>query len=171
MSGNTYSVIHRVHTEWQWSLSGVHPIMMEKLAKPGEGGRCTPTPFHCIYHHVESCGVCFSWEGRYTPSISALSLYVPYSVVSSAALQISLCQRMKGLNPDLCNDALTWLIYNILSTNINTVVWCLISTYRVGLTTTFGKWHVATVTSIQGHLSIFFHLSALHGSLRGESVN
>jgi hypothetical protein len=27
-------------------LSGVHPIMMEKLAHPGEGGGCTPTLFH-----------------------------------------------------------------------------------------------------------------------------
>ncbi len=29
---------HRVHTEWQWPLSGVHSIMMEKLAQPDEGG-------------------------------------------------------------------------------------------------------------------------------------
>jgi hypothetical protein len=26
---------HRVHTEWQWPLSGVHSTMMEKLAQPG----------------------------------------------------------------------------------------------------------------------------------------
>jgi hypothetical protein len=26
----------------------VHPIMMEKLALAGEGGGCTPTPFHPI---------------------------------------------------------------------------------------------------------------------------
>ena len=32
--------------EWQRPLSGVHPIMMEKLAQAGEGGGCTPTPFH-----------------------------------------------------------------------------------------------------------------------------
>jgi hypothetical protein len=31
---------------------GVHSIMMEKVAKAGEGGRYTPTPFHYIYHHV-----------------------------------------------------------------------------------------------------------------------
>jgi hypothetical protein len=47
----------RVHTEWQWPLSGVHPIMMVKSAQPGGGGGCTPTPFHSIYHHVQSCGV------------------------------------------------------------------------------------------------------------------
>jgi hypothetical protein len=38
-------------------LSGVHSIMMEKLAQPSEGGGWTPTPFHYIYHHVQSCGV------------------------------------------------------------------------------------------------------------------
>jgi hypothetical protein len=30
----------------------VHSIMMEKLAQAGEGGGCTPTLFHYIYHHV-----------------------------------------------------------------------------------------------------------------------
>jgi hypothetical protein len=29
---------HRVHAEWQRPLSGVHSIMMEKLAQAGEGG-------------------------------------------------------------------------------------------------------------------------------------
>jgi hypothetical protein len=42
----------RVHTEWQRPLSGIHYIMMEKLAQAGEGGKCTPIPFHYIYHHV-----------------------------------------------------------------------------------------------------------------------
>jgi hypothetical protein len=32
-------------------LSGVHLIMWVKLAQAGEGGGCTPTPFHYIYHH------------------------------------------------------------------------------------------------------------------------
>jgi hypothetical protein len=26
--------------------------MMEKLAQPGEGGGCKPTPFHYIYHYM-----------------------------------------------------------------------------------------------------------------------
>ncbi len=40
---------HRVHTEWQRPLSGVHSIMMEKLAQPGvEVGGCTPTPVHYL---------------------------------------------------------------------------------------------------------------------------
>jgi hypothetical protein len=46
---------HRVHTEWQWPLSGAHSIM-EKLAQPGAGGGC----FHSIYHHKPSCCVCSS---------------------------------------------------------------------------------------------------------------
>jgi hypothetical protein len=39
-----------------------------------------PTPFHYIYHRVQSFYVCPSWEGRYTPPISNLPLYM-YSVV------------------------------------------------------------------------------------------
>ncbi len=37
---------HRVHSEWRWQISGVHPIWMEKSALVGEGRGCTPTPFH-----------------------------------------------------------------------------------------------------------------------------
>ncbi len=43
------NISHRVHIEWQWPLSGVYSIMMEKSAQPGAGGGCTPTPFHSIY--------------------------------------------------------------------------------------------------------------------------
>jgi hypothetical protein len=39
---------HRVHTERQLPISGVHPIMMEKSALAGGDGGCTPTPFHSI---------------------------------------------------------------------------------------------------------------------------
>ncbi len=42
---------HRVHTQWQWPLSGIHYTMMVKSARPGEDGGCTPFPFYCIYHH------------------------------------------------------------------------------------------------------------------------
>jgi hypothetical protein len=49
---------HRVHTEWQWPLSGVHTTIMRiKSAQPGVVGGCTPSPFHSIYHHEQSCGV------------------------------------------------------------------------------------------------------------------
>ncbi len=37
-----------------------------------EGGGCTPTPFHSIFLHVQSCSVRFSWEGRYAFCISSL---------------------------------------------------------------------------------------------------
>jgi hypothetical protein len=61
--------IHRV--EWQWPISGVHSIMMEKSAHAGEGEGCSPNPFHYIYYHVQSCSgsVRSSWEGRYTTPI------------------------------------------------------------------------------------------------------
>ncbi len=62
---------HRVHTEWQWSLSGVHSIIP---AQSGESGGCTPTLFYYIYHHVQSCGVRSCWEVWY--AISPLPLYV-----------------------------------------------------------------------------------------------
>jgi hypothetical protein len=67
---HTKSGTHRVHAEWQRPLSGV--LMIKKLTQDGEDGGCTPTPFHYIYHHVQSCGVCSSREGRYTPPISIL---------------------------------------------------------------------------------------------------
>ncbi len=53
-------------------------MMVKPAQQPGEGGPvgCTPSPFHSIYHHEQSCGVRFSWEGRYTPPISPLTLYV-----------------------------------------------------------------------------------------------
>jgi hypothetical protein len=43
---------HRLQTD-----SGVHSILMEKLAQAGEGGGCTPTPFQYINNHEQSCGV------------------------------------------------------------------------------------------------------------------
>ncbi len=67
---------HRVLTKWQWPISDVHSIMMEKTSLGWWWWGCTPTPFHSIYHHVQSCSVRSSWEGRYTPSISSLPLYV-----------------------------------------------------------------------------------------------
>ncbi len=53
----------REHTEWQWPISGVHSLMMEKSALADENGGCTPTPFHSSYHHVQSCSI--QW---YTPA-------------------------------------------------------------------------------------------------------
>ncbi len=72
---------HRVHAEWQLPLSGIHFTMMEKLAQPGDGwGGCTSTPFHSIYNHLQSCGVCSSWEGRYCTLPQFLLYPYMYSV-------------------------------------------------------------------------------------------
>jgi hypothetical protein len=51
---------HRVHTEWQWPLSGVYSIMMVKSA----------LPLSLYQLSRASCGVGSSWEGRYTTPIS-----------------------------------------------------------------------------------------------------
>ncbi len=71
-------------TEWQRPLSGVHSIMRVTISESAQPhvedeGR-TPTPFHSFYHHVQSCSVRSSWEGRYAPPVSTLSLNM-YSVL------------------------------------------------------------------------------------------
>jgi hypothetical protein len=77
MKAAVYDQDHTVDTEWQLPLSGVHSIMMEKLAQSSEdGGALHAISFHYIYHHVQSCDVCSSWEGRYTLPVSTLPLYV-----------------------------------------------------------------------------------------------
>jgi hypothetical protein len=43
-----YCLQHRVHTEWQLPLSGVHSIMMEKLAQDSVGGGARPPPFAIV---------------------------------------------------------------------------------------------------------------------------
>jgi hypothetical protein len=48
---NRFTVIPTEYTEKQPLLSGVHSVMRVKLALAGEGGGCTPTPSHYIYHH------------------------------------------------------------------------------------------------------------------------
>jgi hypothetical protein len=65
---------HRVYTEWQQPLSGVHPIKMEILAHASDGGEAHPPPFQYIYHHVQSCSVRSSWEGRYIPTFPLFHL-------------------------------------------------------------------------------------------------
>ncbi len=72
---------HRVHTEWQRPRSGVHSILIEKSALAGEGGGFTPTPFHSIYHHGQSCWCTLQlkWQihSFYFYSIPLYVLYVP----------------------------------------------------------------------------------------------
>ncbi len=55
---------HRVHTEWQWPISGAHSIMMEKSALASEGGWCLPTP---SAHPLS----------LYLPSSTKLQMYAP----------------------------------------------------------------------------------------------
>ncbi len=58
---------YKVHTEWRYPISGVHPIMMEKSALAVEGGSARQPPFHNIYYHIQSCSVRVrsGREGRY----------------------------------------------------------------------------------------------------------
>ncbi len=55
------------------------PSWWKNQPRPGEGGgrgvHAHPLSLF-IYHHVQSWGVRFSWECRYTPPISALPLHV-----------------------------------------------------------------------------------------------
>jgi hypothetical protein len=68
-------VHHIVHTEWRLLISGVHPIMMEKSALAGEGGKCTPTPFQPITITYK--------VGMYAPAERAdtLPLFLPQYVL------------------------------------------------------------------------------------------
>jgi hypothetical protein len=57
----------------------------------GGGARCTPSPFHCIYHHVQSCGVPYApAEGADTHSLFLLYPYM-YSVVSPQSSCSTVC--------------------------------------------------------------------------------
>jgi hypothetical protein len=88
------------YTEGQQQLSGVNSIMMEKLAQASQGGGCTPTPFHYIYHHVQSCGIGSSWEGSSTPPLFLLYPYMfsvlwtirnPHKVLNKCTVCLSVC--------------------------------------------------------------------------------
>ena len=67
---------YRVHTEWQWPLFDVHFIMMAKSAQPGEGGGVHTLPLLLYLPSRARLCVRSSWEGRCTPPISPLPLYV-----------------------------------------------------------------------------------------------
>ncbi len=68
---------HRVATATFWHNS----ITMENSALAGEGGGCTPTPFHYIYHHVQSCGVYAPAERADTLPLFLLYFFM-YSVIT-----------------------------------------------------------------------------------------
>ncbi len=63
---------------WLWitrkkTLETLFWISSKNSASGWWAGGCKPTPFHSIYHHVKSCSVRSSWEGRYTPRISSVN--------------------------------------------------------------------------------------------------
>jgi hypothetical protein len=79
---NVY-VPQSIHTEWQWPISGVHVIhfiMMEKSALTGEGGECTPIPFHSIVTATYKVAVYTPAERTDTLPLFHLYTYM-YSVV------------------------------------------------------------------------------------------
>ncbi len=73
--------------DWQWPLSGVHPIMMEKSAQPGEGRGCSgarPSPFTIstiTYNFV-----------IYAPAqkVDTLPLFIHYPYMYSVVLMLLL---------------------------------------------------------------------------------
>ncbi len=77
---------HRVHTECQWPLSGVHSIMMEKSVQPGEGWGVRPSPF--IISTITYKVVVYSPDEK--PGTLPLFLLYPftYSVVVPSELDI-----------------------------------------------------------------------------------
>jgi hypothetical protein len=74
---------------WQRPLSGLHSIMMEKFGQAVRMGCCIPSLFHCIHHHVQSCGVRQLRGHGYTLPISTLPLHV-LSVRSRAVIPIKI---------------------------------------------------------------------------------
>jgi hypothetical protein len=92
-------------------LSGVHSILMEKLAHPNEGGGCMPTPFHYNYYHQQSCGLRSSWEGRYTTPISTLPLWVLCGIIA--------------VHGHLCPTHMQWTCAHVCKrlTNLRALLW------------------------------------------------
>jgi hypothetical protein len=64
---------------------------MEKSAQPGEGGGwgVQPTPFHYIYHHLQSCGVHAPAERADTLPLFLLYPYM-YSVTTTLLVMVTL---------------------------------------------------------------------------------
>ena len=75
----------------------LHSIMMVKSAQTGEGGGCTPSPFHSISHHHErSCGVHSIAETRADTLPIFLLCPYKYSVKSTFPPPASLSNRWPG---------------------------------------------------------------------------
>jgi hypothetical protein len=80
--GCTYRV-HRV--AMTTFLRTVHHTVMVKLAQPGEGGGCTPSPFHSIYNITSKVVVYAPAEMADTLPLFLLYTYV-YSVDQPASI-------------------------------------------------------------------------------------
>ncbi len=75
--------LHRVHTEWQLSLSDVHSFMMEKLAQPG---RLHAHPLHLYLPSRTKLWLALQMRRQIRSPVSTLPLYM-YSVYPSVAHQ------------------------------------------------------------------------------------
>ncbi len=77
-----YTVIPETeYTEWQRPLSGIHSIMMEKLAQGGEGGAGGARPPPCNISTITYKVVAYApAERAYTLPLFLLYLYM-YSVI------------------------------------------------------------------------------------------
>jgi hypothetical protein len=100
------------YTEWQWPLSGVHSIMMEKLAQAYEAGGCTPSPCHYIYHQVQSCGVPYA-PAEKAGTLLLFLLYPSIYLVSTLRPHLKNSLQVKELteNPVWISLSLTMRLY------------------------------------------------------------
>ncbi len=100
---------HRVHTEGNCGFLAVHSIMKEKSAQAGEGGGCTPSPFHSAYHQVQSCSVRSSWEA----DIDTLSPFHLYPICSLCGLQSGTTRgggiKTTGFSAKSRSTSISWL--------------------------------------------------------------
>jgi hypothetical protein len=73
-------------------------MVMEKLAHPGDSGGCTPTSFHYIYLHIQSCGVALAERADILP-LFLLYLYMysrDYTTRQSQLTDLhSICEQKK----------------------------------------------------------------------------
>jgi hypothetical protein len=72
---------HSVHTEWQWLISGVHSIMMEKSAPAGESGAGSQA--HRLSLYLPSST---KLHAVYAPAESAYTVHSPYFISTTYVL-------------------------------------------------------------------------------------
>jgi hypothetical protein len=81
------------------SGNGHFPSWWKNYPRLVRVGGALPTPFHYIFHGVQSCDVCSSWEGRFTPFISILPLFVLCGLIPSVKHQLIRCHPLHTLTP------------------------------------------------------------------------